>query len=270
LITADYHVHSNFSSDGHASMEEMIEEGIRLGLKTLCFTDHLDYDYPPISEYDFLIDPEEYKKKIIRMKELYHSKIEILHGIELGLQPHLSDRCHSLLKQYDFDFIIGSSHLVNQWDPYYPDYWVDKSAKEGIKEYFQSIIENCKAFDGFQVYGHLDYIIRYIPNPPQNMTYDYFDYQDLLDEILKTIIHMGKGIEVNTAGLKYGLPYPHPYPPVLKRYQELGGEIITIGSDAHRPEHLCFRFDVIPEYLKNLGFRYYTKYRKGKPVFEKL
>lgn len=269
MILADYHVHSVFSTDSNTPMEHMIEKALQLGLKRLCFTDHMDYDYPNPSE--FIFDPEVYFDQIQLLRERYKDKIEVLAGIELGLQPHLSERLSNLTRQYSFDFIIGSSHVVDHWDPYYPEYWENRSNEDGIRRYYESIIENCKAYQGFHVYGHLDYIIRYVPTTTSKSTSNsYSDYAELLDEVLKTIISYGKGIEINTAGLKYGLDYAHPIPDVLKRYKELGGELITIGSDAHKPEHLCYDFHVIPSYLKELGFQYYANFVEGKPVFEKL
>lgn len=295
MIIADYHVHSDFSSDGKASMEQMIEQAIRLGLKTLCFTDHMDYDYPQVSDYSFVFDMEEYQKKLEGLKQKYHGRIELLTGVELGLQPHITDRMTSLIRSFPLDFIIGSSHVVDHADPYYPEYWQGITEEEGIRRYFESIIENCKVFDGFHVYGHLDYIVRYTPSmvsykqilrsdssAPEyhslvseayqkiNTLYTYAKYSDILDEVLKTILSMGKGIEVNTSAFKHGLAYPHPRTEVLKRYKELGGELITIGSDAHMSEHLCYDFNPAEELLKSLGYRYYAIFRQGSPHMVKL
>lgn len=274
MILADYHVHSSFSSDGKATMEQMIEEAIKLGLRQLCFTDHMDYDYPKQSEgYSFQFNVDDYTKKLEELKLAYGSRIEILTGIELGLQPHLKDRLAKLVESYPFDFFIGSSHVVDGFDPYFPEFWVGKNADQGIRAYFQSIVDNCKSFTGFCVYGHIDYIIRYIPGQSglaTKQTYDYRDYQDLLEDVLKILIYHGKGIEINTAGLKYGLEHPHPKLEVLKRYKELGGEIITIGSDAHEPRHLAYSFDKVPKLLSDAGFHYYTIFKQGKPYFEKI
>lgn len=272
MIISDYHVHSDFSSDSKAPMEQMIAKAIELGLKRLCFTDHMDYDYPIVkSGGNFEFDLAAYFKKLSELKERYDKQLEILSGIELGLQPHLTDRLNQLVKSYPFDFIIGSSHVVDHIDPYYPTYWESRTREEGIRDYFESIIANCKAFQGFHIYGHLDYIIRYVPGQSEvKADYSYADYADLLDEVLKTIISYGKGIEINTAGLKYGLGFAHPKKEVLFRYRELGGELITIGSDAHKPEHLCYDFSIVPDFLKNLGFCYYANFIQGKPVFERL
>ncbi len=295
MIIADYHVHSDFSSDGLATMEQMIERALGLGLTKLCFTDHMDYDYPQISNYSFVFDIEKYQSKLQELKDIYRSKIELLTGIELGLQPQVLAPMEALVKNYPFDFIIGSTHVVDHMDPYYPEFWENTSEEEGIQRYFQAILENCRLFPNFQVCGHIDYIVRYIPTsvtykqilrshiitPKDKLNreeaytkiyslYSYDKYADLLDEILKTLLSQGKGIEVNTSGLRYGLKYAHPRTEILKRYRELGGELITIGSDAHSPEHLCYDFPKIAELLRSLGYRYYATFIQGKPVMEKL
>lgn len=150
-------------------------------------------------------------------------------------------------------------------DPYYPAYWENHSEEEGYREYFESILENIAAFDGFDVYGHIDYVVRYGPN--KNANYSYQKYADIIDEILKALIIKGKGIEINTGGFKYGLGHPNPAEDIIKRYHELGGEIITIGADAHQPEHVAFDFEKVPSILKEAGFTHYTVFKNRKPEF---
>ena len=110
--------------------------------------------------------------------------------------------------------------------------------------------------------------MRYCPD--KNYQFIYQDYADLIEEILKTIIEDGKGIEVNTGGYKYGLGYPNPHPDILKRYLELGGEILTIGSDGHCPEHMAYDFPKLRELLTSLGFRFYTIFQNQSPEFIEL
>ncbi|NLO10229.1 MAG: histidinol-phosphatase HisJ family protein [Clostridiales bacterium] len=271
MIKADFHVHSEFSSDGKSTMEEMINQGIKLGLETICFTDHMDYDYPSIYKYSFQLEIDDYLEKLKIMKDKYKSKIEILTGIELGIQPHVIDRMNELVSKYSFDFIIGSVHVVDQIDPYYPEYWENRSEEEGILRCFKAIKEGCESFQGFNVCGHIDYIIRYTPSTKVEYNeYSYPYYADVIDEILETLIKHGKGIELNTSGYKYGLGHPHPKTEILKRYKELGGEIITIGSDAHLPEHLCFDFERAANLLKSIGYDYYTTFKEGKPIMKKI
>lgn len=269
MIKSDYHVHTFFSSDSDTPMEDMVLQAINLGLTSICFSDHMDYDFPVTSGgLTFVFDPVDYFTELRRLEEKYSGTIRILKGIELGLQPHLNDRYHTLLTQHDFDFAIGSSHLVQGLDPYLEEYWHGRTKKEGLEDYFKCITENVKAVKNFDVYGHLDYAIRYAPNKAQD--YSYHNFADVIETMLKAIIEAGKGIELNTSGYKYGLGFPHPHDDILKRYKELGGEIITIGSDGHKTEHLAYDFDRAKNLLISLGYEYYTVFEKRKPHFIEL
>lgn len=150
-----------------------------------------------------------------------------------------------------FDFVIGSSHIVHGYDPYYKEYFKGREESACYREYFESILENLHAFSEMDVYGHIDYIVRYGPN--QNKYYTYERYQDILDEILRTVIARGRGIELNTGGFHYGLGEPNPCRAVIRRYRELGGEIITVGADAHGPEKIAYDFDKAAAILADCG-----------------
>lgn len=266
----DTHLHCNFSGDSGSTPESMAEAAIAKGLAGICFTDHLDYDYPPDPSL-FLLDLAGYCQAIRRLQEQYAGRIQILHGIELGLQPHLAGKHAQLLREWDFDFVIGSSHTVHGIDPYYPAYYSNKTEDEAYLEYFESILENIRAFQNlpggccFDVYGHLDYVVRYGPN--KNAFYSYEKFRDVIDEILRLLIRSGKGIEVNTAGFKYGLGHPNPCEEILKRYRELGGEILTAGADGHQPEHVAYGFDGLKQLLLDCGFSYYTVFKGRKAEF---
>lgn len=267
MIICDYHNHTNFSADSSTPPEKMIERAIDLGLQILCMTDHMDLDFP-YPELDFTFDVSEYFRKHDKLREQYGNQITLLTGIELGLQPGIAGEMTNILNTWDFDFVIGSSHLVDRMDPYFPEYWKDKTESQGIIRYFETILENVTAFDNIDVYGHIDYIVRYGPTKAEN--YSYQKYHEILDEILKTLISKNIGLELNTAGLKYGLGFAHPHIEILKRYKELGGEIITVGSDGHQPEHLAYDFHKVPDILKEAGFEYYTTFRNRQPKFIKL
>lgn len=275
-IRSDNHVHTQFSSDSQTPMEQMLKQAIACGLTSICFTDHMDYDFPDIGNgMDFLFDPDAYFKELHRLQALY-PQIQIRQGVELGLKPDLTEKCQALTTSYPFDFIIGSTHLVDNFDPYFPAYWEGKTEKEGIERYYKITLENIHAGIDFDVYGHIDYIIRYTPTQQANrangihsesyMSSCLHDSIDIIEEILRTLIEQGRGIELNTAGLKYGLGHPHPHELVLKRYRELGGEILSIGSDGHQPEHLAYDFAKVPQILHDCGFRYYTEFAGRKPV----
>lgn len=270
-ICADCHLHSSHSGDSQAPMEAMIEKGIALGLKKMCFTEHMDMDYP-VSEREpdniFLVNTDSYLYDLIRCKERYGDRITLLFGVELGLQPHLLGDNARYVNSYDFDFVIGSSHVVNGRDPYYPSYYEGRTEAEAYREYFTSIADNLKKYTNFDVYGHLDYVVRYGPNKNEN--YAYADYRDVIDVILKNLIDNEKGIELNTAGFRKGLHAPNPCAEILSRYRELGGEIVTIGSDAHAPEDIGTHFTEAAEILSSCGFRYYCVYEKRVAEFLRL
>lgn len=265
MIHADFHTHSHFSSDSSETLENMISFAKKNHIQILCITDHMDLDYPMDENgYDFLLDLLSYTETIKKLKQTTDG-IEIRLGIELGVMDYLSPKLSTLVKQYPFDFVIASSHLVNGIDPYYPAYKDKFPGNMGYVAYFGSILENLKTFEDFDVYGHLDYVCRYI-----NVPYLPSDFTDLIDEILRKIIELGKGIEVNTASLSKGLHFPHPHPFILKRYLELGGEIITVGSDAHSAPNIAAHFMETEKHLLSLGYKYYATYKDRKPSFHKL
>lgn len=260
----DTHMHCCYSGDSQAAPEDMAASAFQKGLAGICFTDHLDLDYlmePGLFSLD--IGPR--SRHLARLAREWNGRLAVCCGIELGLQPHLASEYHTILSKQDFDFVIGSSHTVFGIDPYYPAFFEHKTEEEAYRGYFSSILKNIQAFDDFDVYGHLDYVVRYGPN--KNKFYSYEKYKDILDEILRALIARGKGIELNTGGFKAGLGHPNPCEEILSRYRRLGGEIITLGADAHEPAYVAYEFGQAAEILKNAGFTHYTIFRKRKPRF---
>ena len=242
-------------------------------------SDHLDLDFP--EEYGYFdLDIENYVEQVLLMKEKYKNQIKIYLGIEFGLVPEegLAKRYEALANKYPFDFILGSVHLVDWVDPYYPDYWEGKTVNQGLLEYFNTILESIKIYNEYDSLGHLDYIIRYTelednPKRNQDLLFDNYEYEvhkEVLDEILNHIIKRGKALEVNTAGYKKGLGAPNPQYSVLKRYQEMGGKLITIGSDGHQPDHLAYEFDKTLEFLLAVGFEEFVIYKDRELEVMKL
>ncbi|MBS7046501.1 MAG: histidinol-phosphatase HisJ family protein [Eubacterium sp.] len=267
---ADFHTHSLFSSDSDAKPEENIKAAINLGLSSICFTEHNDFDFPPEDNKDvlFQLDFDNYISSIASIKELYSEQIPVYIGVEQGLCRSAADRINDYDKNHILDFIIGSSHLVYGNDPYYPKFWEGRNIDEVIYAYYESILDNLDTCNNFDIYGHIDYIIRYIPD--KSYEYNYKNFSDIIDEVLKKIIYNGKGIEINTAGLRYGLNATNPSAEIVLRYRELGGEIITIGSDAHYSCDIGSGFDIAYDMLKSCNFKYYNIFRKRKPEFIQL
>ena len=267
-ITADYHLHSEHSGDSTAPMETQILSGIEKGLKVMCFTDHYDPEFPYDNNPDvapgtFELDYDLYKKDFLKMKDKYEGQIDLRFGVELGLQPHLGSFLQSYAREHDFDFIIGSNHLCAGFDPYYPDFLFNRTQEEALKLYLEDTLANIRVFPDIDSCGHLDYVARYLPD--RERIYNYGSFSDLIDPILRELITRGIALEINTAPLTKGMPYFNPLPDILARYREMGGELITVGSDAHVPERIAGCFEETAGILRSLGFRYYAIYKARKP-----
>lgn len=275
MIFADYHLHSAHSEDSDTPMEEQILAGIEAGLKYMCFTEHMDMDWPIEKDHStgsdgklhkaFELDTDSYLEHFLKCKEKYKEKIELLFGVEYGFQSHLAPHNMEYAGMYPFDFIIGSQHLCCGMDVYYPEFFEGMSEKEAYRKYFESILESVCLFDEYDIMGHIDYVVRYGPN--KNRNYSYMDHAEVIDEILRQLIKRGKGIELNTGGFRKLGNEPNPSREILKRYRELGGEIITIGSDAHSPASVAYDFDRAESVLKELGYTHYCIFKGRRPEF---
>lgn len=263
-ICYDYHLHSAFSADSGTPAVRMIEQAIALGLRGICFTEHLDLDCPAQGP-DFTLDVPSYFETLYELQSRYRQKLDIRIGLEFGLQPNHTKTLHALASQWPFDFIIASLHFVEGQDPYYPAFFEGKCERDCYASYFEEELRNLQRYpiSDYDTLGHMDYIVRYGPN--RNRKYSYAAYADYIDPILHTLIEHGTCLELNTGGLKYGLGEPNPASDILRRYRELGGELITIGSDAHAPEHLSYDFVQAEAILKDCGFQYYTVFRQRVP-----
>ena len=266
-MIGDIHLHSSFSADSEARMEDVVRAAIDAGLPLICFTDHIDLDYP-VEDLVFEFDIPDYFAEIGRMQELYGERIRIFSGVELGMQPHLGDRYRALLKEHAFDFVIGSQHLVNGQDPYYPETFEGKPDQEVYRAYFENLLEDVRAFHDFDTLGHLDYVVRYGKRRARG--YIYRAYADVIDEILKLLVRWNIALELNTAGLRKRLGFPNPHPDILRRYRELGGTLVTCGADAHQPSAVGYGMKEAEEILKSCGFTHYVYFSRRKPYFVRL
>lgn len=274
MILGDSHMHTWFSTDCDSSVRSMLDAAISKGLCSVCITDHMDLDFPPQeegqdpNEMQFQFDLEEYFRVLLPLCEEYRGRLDVRIGIETGLQPHLGQSYHKLLEKYPFDYVIGSVHLVRGLDPYYKRFFEGRTDAEAYRDTFEETLMCLETSEEFDALGHLDYVVRY--GNKQAEEYSYRAFADQIDEILKRLVSMGKGLEMNMAGIKYGLGFPNPHQDILKRYRELGGEIVTVGADAHRPEHVAYAFDQAVDILKSCGFKYYAEYKERKPIFRRL
>ncbi len=264
-------MHSSFSADSTVEPELIINQAINNGLSHIAITDHLDYLWYDAKElYEF--DLDEYFKVLSDLKNKYADKIDLNIGVEFGFRNEADcvepiKKYWENVKKYPFDFIIGSTHLYDHGDPYYESFWANKSSRQVIREYYEAMYENFTNFDGYSVAGHIDYVTRYVP---KDIHYEITRDLDIIEAILKLIIENGHGIEINTSRLNKGFNKPNPDPIILDMYKSLGGEIITIGSDAHKLGFVGGNFDRAVEYLKAAGFKYYSIFKNMKPEFIEL
>jgi histidinol-phosphatase (PHP family) len=261
-MTADYHLHTSFSDDSDYDMEDLIKKAISMNLDEICFTEHIDYGV----DGDHLIDYEAYVDKIHLYKEKYKDKITIKMGIEFGVQTHTIHRFQNDFNKYDFDFVILSNHQVENKQFWNGEYQENKTQKEINTGYYEAILDVIEQYKEYSVLGHLDMIKRY----DNYGIYPDELVKDLIISILKRVIDDGKGIEVNTSCFRYGLPDLTPSTYILKLYHELGGKIITLGSDTHAKEHLGYKLIEVREVLKDIGFKKFCTFDKMIPAFHDL
>ncbi len=258
----DQHVHTNYSPDANkeASFEAYIKTAKMMQLPGITFTDHIDLQ-TPVELFEDYPDYETYLKEI---QALNRDDFFVRMGVEVGYQPKIKDALNDLINKHPFDFVIASIHAGDGLDFYNQDFFKGKSQKEAYKRYFEILLDMVENYDNYDVVGHLDYIIRY--GDFNDKSLQMADYQPLIDKILKTLIKKQKGIEINTSGLRYDLGVTHPKYEIIKRYKDLGGEIITLGSDAHQTKDLYADFDKALALLLKAGFKYVTEFKKRKPI----
>lgn len=277
---ADYHVHTYYSDDSDYPMEQLIRDAIGMGLSEICFTDHVDYGIKQdwIDQSD-AYHPEEkatlpmmnvkypaYHAEINRMRNKYAGKIVIREGMEFGIQVHTIPQYQKLFDSYPFDFILLSCHQVEDKEFWTQDFQNNKTQREYNRKYYEEILEVIRKYKEYSVLGHLDMITRY----DMAGSYPFGNVKDLVAEILKQAIKDGKGIEINTSSHRYGLNDLTPSRQIVRLYRDLGGTVITIGSDAHKQEHLGAYIKETVEELKRMGFSSICTFEKMKPIFHRL
>lgn len=267
MYKADSHVHSSFSGDSMEKLENIIERAIETGMDEITITDHLDLEFPGeinIFELDF-------KTYVETLKKFYRNNIKIKIGIELGLQPQLEGKYDEIFNCEDVDFIIGSFHCVKGMDVADRKFFEKYAKDEAHRIYFEEVLNTIDLFPKINVCGHLDFINRYGRSVYDDYKKINFEmHKELIDKILIKLIEKNIGIEINTSALRYGLRDFHPCRKILKRYKELGGKIITMGSDAHRALDIMRDFDKAREVLKEIGFEKFCVFEQRKAEYKEL
>lgn len=259
----DFHMHSRVSFDGRADAAVMVAAAEKAGLREICFTDHMDYD-PLAAEQSLQFDADTYRAAY---DDLQSKRVKIRRGMEFGMLPDNALQLKADLQKYPYDFVIGSVHFADGLDIFYDPYWQGKNQHEAERRYLENILACVQHHEDYHVLGHLTYISKAWANPAKRPV-AYTDHREVIDEILCTLAAKGKGMEINTSDLDKSGDY---LPPVacLRRFKELGGEIVTVGSDAHdekRVGQYCREAAVLVQEI----FGHVCTFEAGNPVFHRL
>ena len=267
----DTHNHSQFSFDGKkTTVQASALSAYEKGLAGICFTEHYDFFVPQDECCTETIQPQDFdiigqQTEIDRVQSLYTDGFKVLKGIEVGMSEESREKAAEVMSANAFDQIIASVHYLENSDPYYGGYFKGKDCRQAYGNYLETIYKEAVALKDFDIIGHYDYVARYAPYPQDCIR--YADFSDIFDSLLKYLIEGGKALEINTkscSGSKGRATVLDTE--VLKRYRDLGGEAISLGSDSHTPESVADRFDIYADLLRSIGFRWISHYEKRQLV----
>lgn len=296
-MLADYHVHSEFSDDSWYPVDDICQDAIRRNLDEICFTDHVDYGIKPdVEEFRLLgpsctrtetspagvdepvlnVDYERYFPKLEEARERWAplgtgrelGGLSVKIGLELGVQSHETERNRALVERYRdrMDFAILSIHQVGDEEFWTGDFQRERTQEEYNLAYYEEMLRVVERFSDYAVLGHMDLIKRYDPAG----IFPFERTRDIVAAILERVIADGKGIEVNTSSFRYGLPDLQPCTEILELYRDLGGRVITVGSDSHKSEHLGAYIGMVRKRLAALGYTEWCTFDRWEPVFHAL
>lgn len=262
-MLADYHVHSDFSWDCQTSMENQVRAAIEAGIEELCFTDHVDYGVrTEAGRFPY----RDLRSELVCLQERCKGRIRLRYGAEFGVQTHTISEYQKDIREEPFDFIILSCHQVDNLEFDNQAYQKGKSQREYNEGYYREILKVIRQFDGYSVLGHLDMILRY----DRQGHWPFQESRPFVEKILDQVIRQGKGIEVNTSSFRYQIGDLTPSEDILRLYRLMGGRILTLGSDAHRPEQLGAHFPQVKRRLRELGFDSLCTFRHMEPEFHPI
>jgi histidinol-phosphatase (PHP family) len=262
-IKLDCHIHTHISPDSKAPLEEICESAIEKNINSIIITNHFEY-YTGKKDGKLSTDMsciDDGLREIDQFRANFKGKLEILFGMEIGQIQYWPKHVKNITESYPFDYLIGSIHKIENIDLKYGDYSYENREKQNIR-YLDLLYDLAKNGD-YDCIGHFDLVKRYAPYKLDLME----KYEEKIKDILKIIIKRGKGIEINTSGLRQSCEETMPSPSIVELYKNLGGNIITIGSDAHISKDVGEGFDEAVDLLKRIGFRKIAIYRKRKIYF---
>ncbi len=260
----DYHLHSWYSHDSTADPQMIVEQAEKVGLREICFTEHVEFDENGIGLRPMQIS--EYAECVEKLRK--KSDISVRMGVEIGLKDQESFmRAYDLIKDYPIDFIIGSVHWTDEGDAYFPPFFQGRDKEEAYRRYLELAYPRCISSSKYHVLGHFDYPAKKAPYKDRSMCYKIAP--DAFDRLFTYLIQNGIGIEINTSVYRtldekmWGLD-------ILKRYVQLGGEFVTIGSDAHTPERVGWRIRDAIALAEQAKVRYIATFERKKCILHRI
>jgi histidinol-phosphatase (PHP family) len=255
-------------------MKQLALAASQRGLTLLCFTDHCDLEHHLTGLYDpGCFDSAALTEAFSEAEAACGDKIKLRLGLELGAINRLPEQAREILGSIRLDLVIGSVHNFQAMPDFYfwnfhqePNCFPDECGKV-FRQYITELLETVRT-GAFDVLGHIGYPLRYMKRAGILLTME--EYRDAFRQLFSELIRMGKGIEVNTAGLRSDFGSVLPLPELLSLYRQLGGEIITLGSDAHDESCVGAGIKQAEALIKELGYRYVSVFKDRKPTFIKL
>ena len=277
-MLADYHVHCMFSDDSWYIPAQVCADAWKNNLDEICFTDHVDYGIKPdwnqalsakVADGQRVVnvDYDAYFPCIEALRDEWAGRLAVKAGLEFGVQSHTIPQFDALWDKWHdhLDFTLLSIHQVGDLEFWTGEFQEGRTQDEYNRAYYQELYDVTTTFEHWSVLAHLDLIKRYDPAG----VLDFPANRDLVAATLEHVVAQGKGIELNTSSVRYGLRDSQPAEEILRLYRDLGGKIVTLGSDSHKPEHLGAYLRHFQHYLANLGFEGFCTYDRMEPTFHR-
>lgn len=254
MLPLDYHMHTRFSEDGDDTLEAMCRRAIELGIPEIGFSEH--WDVGPYEKNPRFFQPEPWYAELERLRDLFAGKLTIRAGIEIA-EPHLYPQpAADVLTRAPFDYVLGSVHFVGPHFMFDEAYFRTHTADEVYRAYFAEVETLLQTAD-LDILAHLDVPVR---TAKPIFGYDPTRYEDQIRRILRMVIDRNLALDVNTAGLRKTAQNLMPDPLILKWYAGMGGERVTLGSDAHAASQVGLHLDTALDAVRAAGISHVTQF----------
>ncbi|HSV73691.1 MAG TPA: histidinol-phosphatase HisJ family protein [Chthonomonadales bacterium] len=265
FFAADYQVHTDLSHDGRCTLLEQCAQAVSIGLEQICFTEHKDFDPddPVVNHFDY----QRYRDAILRARDAFGDRLEILMGIEVDYQTWFEDELRAYVEDHRFDFVLGSVHYVDRAMLMTPEYLRGRTPVQAYEAYYREVLASVRS-GAIDAVGHLEYATR--RGVAACGPFDPTPHRAIVEELLGEMVARGVALEVNSAGLRQGAGQTYPCAQHVRLYADMGGERLTIGSDSHHPDELAYAYEEVAALAMDAGLTQYTAWRDRRPELRPL